>query len=72
MVDAGLADSKTPPRPPDLTELVARHGNGGLSAIPADAWVEWDRLNEEYKWLRHDYYRGMAAQNRRRWRQQQP
>jgi hypothetical protein len=38
------------PRPPDLQELVARHG--GYDRIPPEAWVEHDRLMDNYHIMR--------------------
>lgn len=66
-MSASSKASANPPRPPSLTELVFRHGKRGLSGIPAEAWVEWDKANAEFPGLRHDYYRDMAIENKRRW-----
>jgi hypothetical protein len=33
--------------PPDLQELVQRYGT--YSAIPPEAWAEWDRAYDEYR-----------------------
>jgi phage-related protein len=44
-----------PATPPDLQAFVAKHG-GLYSAIPPDAWQEWDRQNEQWRAERHAYY----------------
>jgi hypothetical protein len=40
--------------PPDLQELVLKHG--GYSSIPATAWKEWDQLNADWQIRRKSTY----------------